>query len=94
MVPRWVRGRESAELLLPTPHRINLLGLGGSVGTPEGGLTADVVVVGSFDELDMLGDAAKGKIVLFDVPTRAMAARWSTGMTAPRRLRNTALWRP
>jgi carboxypeptidase Q len=68
MVPRWVRGRESAELLLPTPHRINLLGLGGSVGTPEGGLTADVVVVGSFDELDMLGDAAKGKIVLFDVP--------------------------
>jgi carboxypeptidase Q len=68
MVPHWVRGRESAELLLPTPHRINLLGLGGSVGTPAGGLTADVVVVGSFDELDRLGDGAKGKIVLFDVP--------------------------
>ena len=68
MVPHWVRGRESASLLLPTPHRVNLLGLGGSVGTPEGGLTADVVVVGSFDELDKLGDAAKGKIVLFDVP--------------------------
>jgi carboxypeptidase Q len=68
MVPHWVRGRESAELLLPTPHRINLLGLGGSVGTPAGGLTADVVVVGSFDELDKLGDAVKGKIVLFDVP--------------------------
>ena len=68
LVPHWARGRESAELLLPTPHRINLLGLGGSVGTPAGGLTADVVVVGSFDELDQLGDAAKGKIVLFDVP--------------------------
>jgi carboxypeptidase Q len=68
MVPHWVRGRESAELLLPTPHRINLLGLGGSIGTPGGGLTADVVVVGSFDELDRLGDAAKGKIILFDVP--------------------------
>jgi carboxypeptidase Q len=38
------------------------------VGTPEGGLTADVVVVGSFDELDKLGAAVKGKIVLFDVP--------------------------
>ncbi len=68
MVPHWVRGHESAELLLPTPQRVNLLGLGGSVGTPEGGLTADVVVVGSFDELDKLGTAVKGKIVLYDVP--------------------------
>jgi len=68
MVPHWVRGHESAELLLPTPTRLNILGLGGSVGTPGGGLTADVVVVGSFDELDKLGEAVKGKIVLFDVP--------------------------
>jgi carboxypeptidase Q len=68
LVPHWVRGQESAELLLPAPQRVNLLGLGGSVGTPEGGLTADVVVVGSFDELDQLGGAVKGKIVLFDVP--------------------------
>jgi carboxypeptidase Q len=68
MVPHWVRGRESAELLLPTPHRLNILGLGGSVGTPEGGLTGDVVVVGSFEELDRLGSSLKGKMVLFDVP--------------------------
>ncbi len=68
MVPHWMRGQESAELLLPNPTRLNILGLGGSVGTPEGGLTADVVVVGSFDELDKLGEAVKGKIVLFDVP--------------------------
>jgi len=68
LVPHWVRGQESAELLLPTPIRLNILGLGGSVGTPEGGLTADVAVVGSFDELDKLGEAVKGKIVLFDVP--------------------------
>jgi carboxypeptidase Q len=68
MVPHWVRGHEAAELLLPATQRVNLLGLGGSVGTPEGGLTADVVVVGSFAELDKLGEAVKGKIVLFDVP--------------------------
>jgi len=68
MVPHWVRGHESAELLLPNPTRLNILGLGGSVGTPEGGLTADVVVVGSFEELDKLGETVKGKIVLFDVP--------------------------
>ena len=68
LVPHWVRGQESAQLLLPAPHRIHLLGLGGSVGTPAGGLTADVVVVGSFDELEKLGSAVQGKIVLFDVP--------------------------
>jgi len=68
LVPHWVRGHESAELLLPAPHQLHILGLGGSVGTPAGGLTADVVVVGSFDELDKLGEAVKGKIVLFDVP--------------------------
>jgi len=68
LVPHWVRGHESADLLLPAPHHLHILGLGGSVGTPEGGLTADVVVVGSFAELDKLGEAVKGKIVLFDVP--------------------------
>ena len=68
LVPHWVRGHEAAELLLPTAHRLNILGLGGSVGTPAGGLTADVAVVGSFDELEKLGVAVKGKIVLFDVP--------------------------
>lgn len=68
LVPHWVRGHESAELLLPASHHLHILGLGGSVGTPTGGLTADVVVVGSFDELDKLGETVKGKIVLFDVP--------------------------
>lgn len=68
LVPHWVRGAESAELLLPAPHRLNILGLGGSVGTPQGGITADVAVVGSFDELAQLGAAVKGKIVLYDVP--------------------------
>jgi carboxypeptidase Q len=68
MVPHWVRGAERAELVEPTRHRLNILGLGGSVGTPEGGLTAEVVVVGSFEEMDRLGATVKGKIVLFDVP--------------------------
>ena len=71
MVPHWVRGREAAELLLPAAHRLNILGLGGSAGTPPGGLTADVVVVGSFEELEKLGAAVKGKIVLFDVPFKS-----------------------
>jgi len=68
MVPRWVRGAESAELVSPRRVALHLLGLGGSVGTPEGGVEAEVLVVGSFDELQRRAGEARGKIVLFDVP--------------------------
>jgi carboxypeptidase Q len=68
MVTRWVRGAESAELVKPRAARLAMLGLGGSVGTPKHGITAPVLVVGSFDELERRATEAKGKIVLFDVP--------------------------
>ena len=68
MVPRWVRGRESAAMLQPRFGPLPMLGLGGSIGTPPGGITAEVMVVTSFDDLKARGSEAKGKIVLFDVP--------------------------
>ncbi len=68
MVPRWVRGAESAELVKPRVARLAMLGLGGSVGTPKGGITAQVLVVSSFEELGQRAAEAKGKIVLFDAP--------------------------
>ncbi len=69
MVPHWVRGPESAEMVEPGPEPLFMLGLGGSVGTPPEGVTAEVVAVGSFAELDSLPDAAvRGRIVLYDVP--------------------------
>ena len=66
MVPRWVRGSESLELVGPPQHAIPMLGLGGSIGTPASGIEADVLVVKSFDELEQRTAEAKGKIVLFN----------------------------
>lgn len=68
MVPRWVRGQESAELVSPRRQRLPMLGLGGSIGTPANGITADVLVVTSFDDLKARAAEARGRIVLFDVP--------------------------
>jgi carboxypeptidase Q len=80
MVPHWVRGQESAELLLPRQVPLHIIGLGGSVATPPGGITADVLVVGSEQELRAHAADARGRIVLFDVPftTYGETVRWRT----------------
>jgi len=73
MVPHWVRGAESAALVefpgqaANTVQKIVLTTLGGSIATPVGGLTAEVVVVNDFDELAVLGpERVAGRIVLFN----------------------------
>jgi carboxypeptidase Q len=73
MVPHWVRGEETAALVeFPgmaenTTQKILLCALGSSVATPAEGLTADVIVVRDFDELEALGrEKVAGKIVLFN----------------------------
>jgi hypothetical protein len=73
MVPHWVRGGERGELIAfpgmaaGTTQKIVLTTLGGSVATPADGLTADVVVVNNYDELNRLGrEKIAGKIVLFN----------------------------
>ena len=72
-VPHWVRRAESGELVSYPgqannfPQKIVLTALGHSVGTPMDGLTAEVVVVSSMDELHALGQQKiQGKIVLFN----------------------------
>ena len=73
MVPHWVRGEETAALVQfpgqaeKTTQKIILTALGGSVATPAEGLTAEVVVVRDFDELQSLGkEKVQGKIVVFN----------------------------
>lgn len=73
-VPTWVRGVESADVVKPIQKPLNMLGLGRSVGTPAGGITAPVIVVSSFDELDRLGESnVRGKIVVYDMPWQGYA---------------------
>lgn len=68
MVPHWVRGRESAEIVGPARHQMTMLGLGDSVGTPAEGVQAEAVVVRSFQELDAAAARVRGRVVVFNVP--------------------------
>lgn len=74
-VPAWERGRESAAMTAPYRLDLAMLGLGNSPGTPEGGIEAEVVVARDFDHLTTLGDACRGKIVLFNRPMKAFDPR-------------------
>jgi Zn-dependent M28 family amino/carboxypeptidase len=73
VVPHWVRGEETGALVAfpgmapGTTQKVVLTALGGSIATPAQGLTAEVVVVNNFDELNALGAGkVSGKIVLFN----------------------------
>lgn len=73
-VRHWVRGAETAALMdypghVPgTQQKIILTALGGSTSTGETGVTAEIVVVNNFSELQALGrNNVAGKIVLFNV---------------------------
>jgi carboxypeptidase Q len=75
MVPHWVRGEETAALVQwpgqaeNTTQKIVLCALGGSVATPNDGISAEVITVKNFDELKaMPRDKVAGKIVLFNYP--------------------------
>ncbi|MDX1547482.1 MAG: M28 family metallopeptidase [Rhodothermales bacterium] len=81
MVPHWVRGREALTLVAPREQPMRVLGLGGSIGTPPEGIEADVLVVGSYEELAARASEAAGKIVLYNVPftTYGQTVQYRTG---------------
>jgi hypothetical protein len=76
MVPHWVRGgNDKAEalyndgvkgnLLLHT-KTLDVLALGNSEGTKNKNITANIVLVNSFEELEKKKDSIKGKIVFYN----------------------------
>ena len=68
MVPKWIRGKESAAMTAPWKKDLAILGLGGSVGTGSKGLSGELLVVNSFEDLKARASEAKGKIILYNVP--------------------------
>src|SRR5207244_1766350 len=71
MVPHWVRGIETAELMkfpdqaAGTTQKIVLCALGGSVATPPEGINADTICVRDFEELKSLPpEKVRRKIVV------------------------------
>jgi carboxypeptidase Q len=70
-VPHWVRGEERAELIdypgkpAGVTQPLRLTTLGSSATTPANGLTARVIVVRDFAELNRRAEDVRGNIVLF-----------------------------
>ncbi|MFL3013211.1 MAG: M20/M25/M40 family metallo-hydrolase [Candidatus Neomarinimicrobiota bacterium] len=67
-VPSWIRGEESLKILIPFEKKLRILGVGGSVSTPKGGIRGEVVVVNNFEDLEKIKKSVRGKIVLYNVP--------------------------
>jgi hypothetical protein len=68
-VPHWVRGAESGRLVAPYDRPLHMLGIGMSIATPPGGITADVVTANSFDDLANLGrEKIQGRVVVYNEP--------------------------
>jgi hypothetical protein len=90
-VPRWIRGSAAGEIVSPWPQRVELIALGGSVGTPAGGLEAEVVAVENIDALAGLGDdLIRGRIVFFTQRMRPSSSGAGYGETVPIRSKGAA----
>ena len=78
MVPHWVRGgKDLAEASFDAAvqgsrntkmqkKQLDVIALGNSIGTGKAGITRQVVLVNSFDELEKKKDAVRGMIVFYN----------------------------
>lgn len=76
MVPHWVRGgKDKAVAMFSTtnssklkPRDLDIIALGNSKGSGSKGITAAVIEVKSFDDLESKKDQVKDKIVFYNYP--------------------------
>ncbi len=70
MVPKWVRGAKESAYILDNKKKVNIpvCALGGSIATPNNGITAEIIEVKGIQDLEALGEKIKGKIVFFNRP--------------------------
>jgi carboxypeptidase Q len=78
MVPHWVRGgNDFAEAKYTVPgtgtknmvaknKSLDIVALGNSVGTGKSGITEEVILINSFEELEKRKEEVKGKIVFYN----------------------------
>lgn len=71
MVPHWVRGEQEVARIVNSQRLgsidLTICAIGNSVGTGKGGITAGVVEVKTFEELEKLGKKnIEGKIIFFN----------------------------
>jgi carboxypeptidase Q len=72
MVPHWERGKTEQAFIAKSKkygnEKLTIVALGGSIPTPSKGITAEVIEVKNFDEVEKLGEKAKGKIIFYNRP--------------------------
>jgi len=76
LVPHWVRGGKDEAFASFGPihnktqeaKKLDVIALGNSLGSGKNGVSADVIEVKSFDELEAKKNQVKGKIVFYNYP--------------------------
>lgn len=70
MVPHWVRGGkdEASASFAKQRKPLDVIALGNSLGSGKNSVSADVIEVKSFDELETKKNQVKGKIVFYNYP--------------------------
>ena len=104
-MPHWVRGEKEQARIISNRRDfvppLNILALGNSVGTGPKGVTAPVIEIQSFEELEQKKDQVKGKIVFYNYPFNKKfvkpfiptAMPCASAERAPAGRPNTAQWR-
>jgi carboxypeptidase Q len=81
MVPHWVRGKKefAAFTKAKGSNEFNILSIGNAVGTGKAGVTAKVIEVKNFEDLNKRKDEVKGNIVFFNYPFNKTLLRGAYG---------------